>query len=95
MKLFLDSANPKEISEALARGTIRGITTNPSILAKEKPQPLLRSLQEMVKVIREYSQEIPLSVEVTTLEPKEMIKQAMELYDALAYPSLYIKIPIG
>ncbi len=98
LKLFLDSANPLEIAETLSRGIVRGITTNPSILAKNlnsKTPSIDEALKGVVRAVREYSDDFPLSVEVMTANPKEMLKEALQLYERLEYPSLYIKIPIG
>ncbi len=93
MKLFLDSANVDEIKEALWRGAARGVTTNPSLVAKEPGRPYVEHLREVASVVPDGA---PLSVEVVTAEPREMIEQARQIARNLEYRSgLAVKIPIG
>jgi len=92
---FLDSANMSEIDLILSRGLVSGITTNPTILMKENPDNPLEHLTNIVKKIREYGKNIPLSVQVMTENTQFMIDEAKYLQDYLDYDNLVIKIPIG
>lgn len=87
MKIFLDTASIAEIKKALAYGVIDGVTTNPSLVAKEGKEflPLMREILALVPG--------PVSVEVTATAPAEMIAQA-EAYAALA-ANVVIKVPIN
>jgi len=95
MKIFLDSANLKDIEHCLQRGIIRGITTNPSIISKEPKSAFSKHIQQMADLCKQYDQQIPLSVEVFTPDPDKMLKQAQELLQTIDYQNLNIKIPIG
>jgi transaldolase len=96
MQLFVDSANLEDIEEALRRGFASGITTNPSILAKERRTDLTAHIRRIVDVVRKYGDDIPLSVEVFTTDPQQMRAQALAFVDQLGdYRGLTIKIPIG
>src|SRR3989338_5402637 len=81
MKIFIDSANLQEIEAALKRGFPRGITTNPSILAKEPKGDFKRHIEKIVGLLVKYKYEIPLSVEV--------------FVKSFDYPHVNVKIPIG
>jgi transaldolase len=96
MKIFVDSANFKELEEALKRGFASGITTNPAIMAKEKKGAFDKHIRKIIELIKSYGHEMPLSVEVFTKDPKEMIVQAEEFIRHFGdYTNLYIKVPIG
>lgn len=95
MKLFIDSANLAEIEQSLKKGFISGITTNPSILAKEPKGDFLAHLKKIVGLLKEYSPILPLSVEVFSTKKDEMVRQAELFLKELNYDKLNIKIPIG
>ena len=95
MKIFLDSANLDELEVCLKRGCISGVTTNPSILSKEPKTDFMKHIQKMADLCKRYNQQVPLSVEVFTTDPQEMIVQAHELVEKIDYENLNIKIPIG
>jgi transaldolase len=86
MKFFIDTANLKEIEEAVALGMVDGVTTNPSLLSKEKEKPLdlIRKICELV--------EGPVSAEVVSETAPEMIKEAQEL--AKIHKNICVKIPM-
>ncbi|MGG7176405.1 fructose-6-phosphate aldolase [Clostridium paraputrificum] len=86
MKLFIDTANIDEIRKANDLGVICGVTTNPSLIAKEG-----RDLKE---VINEISSIVdgPISAEVMSLKGEEMYKEGKEL--AKINSNIVIKIPI-
>jgi transaldolase len=95
MQIFIDSANLEEIDACLARGFVRGITTNPSILSKEPKTDFVEHIRKIVDLCRRHQQLIPLSVEVFVRNPKDMVAQALELVDKIEYENLNIKVPIG
>ncbi|MDR7869499.1 MAG: fructose-6-phosphate aldolase [Tissierellaceae bacterium] len=86
MKLFIDTANVDEIKEINEWGVICGVTTNPSLIAKEG-----RVFEEVVKEITEIV-DGPISAEVISLEKEGMLKEAREL--AKIHPNIIIKIPM-
>jgi len=96
MKIFVDSANLDEIEDALKRGFPAGVTTNPSIMSKEKRTDFRLHIRQIIELLQRYECKIPLSVEVFSLEPREMIRQALEFREQFGdYPGLNIKVPIG
>ncbi len=86
MKLFVDTANVDEIRKANDLGVICGVTTNPSLIAKEG-----RDFEEVVKEITQIV-DGPISAEVISLESEKMVKEAIEL--AKIHPNIVIKIPM-
>ncbi len=96
MRMFIDSANLEEIEDAFQRGFASGVTTNPSILAREKKCDFKQHVRRIIEVIRKYGPDRPLSIEVFKTDPNEMIEQARELAEHFHdYTELYIKVPIG
>jgi len=96
MKIFVDSANLEEIEEAFKRGFASGVTTNPSILSREKKCDFKEHIRKIIDIIRKYGPDRPLSVEVFTLDPKQMVVQAEDFVKQFSdYKELYIKVPIG
>ncbi|MCG6922366.1 MAG: fructose-6-phosphate aldolase [Acidobacteriota bacterium] len=85
MKIFLDTANLDEIREAAALGVVDGITTNPSLLAKETgdPEAILVEICETV--------DGPISGEVVATEADGMIKEGRHL--ASLHENVVVKIP--
>ena len=86
MKLFIDTANIAEIREINEWGVICGVTTNPSLIAKEG-----RVFEEVIKEIVEIV-DGPISAEVVSLEAEGMIREAREL--AKIHENIVIKIPV-
>ena len=88
MKLFIDTANTEEIRRAADWGVICGVTTNPSLIAREG--------RDFIEVVREISEIVdgPISAEVISLEADAMVKEALVLYEAVGNPNLVIKIPM-
>jgi transaldolase len=86
MKFFLDTASVKEIQEAASLGLLDGVTTNPSLVAKEG------------RVFREVLVEIcnivdgPISAEVVSLEADAMVKEGREL--AKIHKNIVVKVPL-
>ena len=86
MKLFIDTGNLKEIERLVPLGIIDGITTNPSLLAKESGD-----YREILKRICQLVQG-PTSAEVVETEAQAMIKQGREL--AKIDPWIVVKVPL-
>jgi transaldolase len=86
MKFFLDTANIDEIKAAHAMGQVDGVTTNPSLVAKEG-----RDFKQVVKEICEIVSG-PVSAEVIALDYETMIKEAHEY--ATWAPNVIIKLPL-
>jgi transaldolase len=96
MKLFVDTANLEELEQCLRRGFPSGVTTNPSILSKEQRRDFREHINDMIALLTKYRCDIPLSVEVFTADPAEMLSQAEAFCSHFGhYPNLNIKVPIG
>jgi transaldolase len=67
----------------------------PSLLAKEERADFTEHIRKIIALMRRYQRELPLSVEVFTEDPMEMIRQAEQFVRAFDYPHLTIKVPIG
>jgi len=85
MKFFIDTANIEEIKTAHAWGVVDGVTTNPSLVAKEG-----RDFKQVVLEICEIV-DGPISAEVISLEAEKMIAEAKEL--ATWHKNVVVKIP--
>ena len=86
MKFFIDTANLEQIKEMQELGIIDGVTTNPSLLAKEGAEPI----EQLVKICQIVDG--PVSAEVVGLTTDEMINEAREL--AKIAPNIVVKIPM-
>jgi transaldolase len=96
MKIFVDSANLLEIEEALERGFPAGVTTNPSILSKEEKGDFRNHIKKIIRLLEKHDYHVPLSVEVFSSQPAEMVAQAEEFVQHFGgYPELNVKIPVG
>lgn len=95
MKIFIDSANLQDIENALKRGFIRGITTNPSILAKEPKSGFKEHIKKIIALIHQYQPDTHLSVEVFSQDTEEIIRQAHDFIESFKHPQLSIKIQVG
>ncbi len=86
MKLFIDTANIDEIREAQSLGIIDGVTTNPSLIAKEG--------RDFITVVREICAIVdgPVSAEAVSLKSGEIIKEARSL--ANIHKNIVVKIPL-
>lgn len=94
MRLFVDTANLEDIESALKRG-FSGVTTNPSLLAKEPKRKFKSHIGKIVKLIEKYNPEAHLSVEVFSTDQKEILKQARNFKKNFGLSGLSIKIQIG
>ncbi|MBF0225599.1 MAG: fructose-6-phosphate aldolase [Desulfobacterales bacterium] len=86
MKFFIDTANIKEIKEANNMGMVDGVTTNPSLIAKEG-----RNFEDIIKDICAIV-DGPISAEVISLDADGMVKEARELIKI--HHNIVIKIPM-
>ena len=86
MKIFIDTANVEEIKAANDLGVVCGVTTNPSLIAKEG-----RVFEEVVREITSIV-DGPISAEVISLESEKMVSEAKEL--AKIHKNIVIKIPM-
>ncbi len=86
MKFFIDTANIEEIKEAEAMGILDGVTTNPSLIARENGD-LKEILTEITKIV-----DGPISGEVVALDYDGMMKEAEEL--ASIHKNIVVKIPL-
>lgn len=86
MKLFIDTANVEEIKEANDLGVICGVTTNPSLIAREG--------RDFKQVVTEITSIVdgPISAEVVSLEYEKMVEEALELVKI--HKNIVIKLPM-
>jgi transaldolase len=87
LRLFIDTANVSEIQKAYDLGVISGITTNPSLIAKEG-RDFFETLKEIISIVGN----IPISAEVVSLEAAEMVEQGKKL--AVLGDGIVIKVPM-
>jgi transaldolase len=87
MKFFLDTANLDEIRKAAALGLADGVTTNPTLIAKEGNVDFKQHIAEICQIVSG-----PVSAEVTTADKDEMLRQGRE-YVKIA-PNVVIKCPL-
>lgn len=88
MRFFIDTANVNEIREAWEMGIISGVTTNPSLIAKEG-RDYMETLKEITEIV-----DGPISGEVkaSTVKADDMIKEGREI--AIIHPNMVVKIPM-
>jgi len=86
VKIFIDTASVKEIKDAMSLGLIDGVTTNPTLMAKEarKPEQVLREICALVSG--------PVSAEVIALESVGMVEEARQLVKLAK--NIVVKIPL-
>jgi transaldolase len=86
MKFFIDTANIEEIKKASELGMVDGVTTNPSLVAKEG-----REFKELIKEICDLV-EGPVSAEVVSVDAEGMVREAKELAEIA--DNIVIKVPL-
>ncbi len=86
MKFFIDTANVEEIKKANAWGLVDGVTTNPTLVAKEK-----RRFDELIEEICSVI-DGPVSVEAVSMDTEGLIKEAREL--SRIHKNIVVKIPM-
>lgn len=86
MKFFIDTANTDEIAKAAALGVLDGVTTNPSLIAREK-KPFEELLLEICNLV-----DGPVSAEVVSLDAVGMLEEGRKL--AALHENIVIKVPM-
>jgi transaldolase len=86
MKFFIDTGNLEEIRKAVDLGLVDGVTTNPSLLAKEGGDPL-EALREITKLV-----EGPVNAEVVSLDAEGMVREGLS-HSKIAQ-NIVIKVPM-
>jgi len=88
MLIFLDTANIDHIRHAAKLGIISGVTTNPSLVAREEGVDFKEAILEICSIVPG-----PISAEVLSLEPQGMIEEARQLSSWA--PNIAVKIPVS
>jgi transaldolase len=86
MQLYLDTANINEIREAASWGILSGVTTNPTLIGKEKGADFKSTISEIATLV-----DGPISAETVSLDAEGMIKEGHEY--AQWHPNVIIKVP--
>lgn len=86
MKIFIDTANVDEIKQAAEMGILSGVTTNPSLIAKEG-RDFVQVLKEIIEIV-----DGPISAEVVSLDANGMVEEALPLADI--HKNIVIKVPM-
>jgi transaldolase len=87
MKFFIDTANVDEIKQAKSWGILDGVTTNPSLIAKEGVAHKTR-VMEIINIVGD----IPVSAECVETDVDKMMKEAQDI--ATWAPNIYVKVPM-
>src|SRR5512136_730792 len=87
MKFFIDTANPDEIKRAYEMGVIDGVTTNPTLISKEK-----KDFESLIEEICKTIKGLPISLEVLSLNSEGMIEEARRL--SRMGENIVVKIPM-
>src|SRR5579875_1767928 len=87
MKFFIDTANVDEIKQAKAWGILDGVTTNPSLIAKEGVEHKKR-VMEIIDIVGD----VPVSAECVESDADKMMKEAEGI--ASWAPNIYVKVPM-
>jgi transaldolase len=87
MKFFIDTANPDEIKMAYEMGVIDGVTTNPTLISKEK-----KDFESLIEEICKIVKGLPISLEVLSLNSEGMIEEARRL--SRMGENIVVKIPM-
>jgi len=87
MKFFIDTANLAEIEEANSWGIVDGVTTNPTLIAREGEPDYHKRIKEIAAIV-----DGPISAECLSLKADEMVSEAKEL--AALHPNVVIKVPM-
>lgn len=86
MKFFLDTANLDELRTGASWGIVDGVTTNPSLIAKEG-SPIQEQIRKIVEIV-----DGDISAEVVSVEADQMIREGLEL--AKIHPNIVVKCPL-
>ena len=86
MKIFLDTANLDELKKGAEMGVVDGVTTNPSLIAKEG-NPIAEQIRKICEIV-----DGDISAEVVALKAEEMIREGREL--ASIHKNVVVKVPL-
>ena len=86
MKFFLDTANLDEIRHGVALGVVDGVTTNPTLVAKEKA-PFREHILEICKIVKDGV----VNAEVVSTDTEGILREAREI--ATWHPNIVVKLP--
>jgi len=86
MQLYLDTANINEIREAASWGVLSGVTTNPTLIAKEKGADFRQVIGEIAELV-----DGPISAETISLDADGMVREGVEY--AAWHPNVIVKVP--
>jgi transaldolase len=86
MHIYLDTANLDELREAASWGILSGVTTNPSLLAKEKGVDFKTTIQAIAELV-----DGPISAETISLDAEGMVREGREY--AQWHPNVIVKVP--
>lgn len=86
MQLYLDTANLDEIREAASWGVLSGVTTNPTLIAREKGVDFQATISQIAELVNG-----PISAETISLDGEGMIREGIEY--AAWHPNVIIKVP--
>jgi transaldolase len=86
MQLYLDTANLDEIREAASWGILSGVTTNPTLIAREKGADFQATISEIATLV-----DGPISAETISLDAEGMVREGLEY--AAWHPNVIIKVP--
>jgi transaldolase len=86
MQIYLDTANIAEIREAASWGILSGVTTNPTLVAKEKGADFKSVISEIAELV-----DGPISAEAVSLDGDGMVKEGLEF--ATWHPNVIVKVP--
>ena len=87
MKIFIDSANLDDIAEGVSLGVVDGVTTNPSLVAKEGAEIHTR-IRQICEIV-----DGPVSAEVVATEWEEMVEEGRDL--SQIHENVVVKVPVG
>ena len=87
LKIFIDTANVKEIREAASLGVVDGVTTNPSLVSKEG-RDIKQVIAEICSIV-----DGPISAEAVSLEADKMVAEGMDL--ARIHKNIVVKLPMN
>lgn len=97
MKIFLDSADIDDITEAKSYGILDGVTTNPSLIKKAAEKHKIKDLETYIKRLLKICKGVPVSLEVIGSNYEDMVKEGKILFKKFNSVSknVYVKIPVN
>ncbi|MFQ6020087.1 MAG: transaldolase family protein, partial [Dehalococcoidia bacterium] len=88
MRIFLDTANIDEIREAARWGILAGVTTNPTLMAKEEGRDYRQQVQEICEIV-----DGPVSAECVSQDIEALLPEARDI--ATWHPNVVVKVPMN